>query len=100
MDAMARIDIADFDITRRVFDKIADHGITVDQLYAVLDEFSVVIRNRKHRAASHALLGTDGQGRCLAIPIVPTDDPFVWRPITAWYCKPSEAAILRQRRLR
>jgi len=95
---MPRIDIAEFDLTYRIFDKIAKHGITIDQLEAVLDGISVVIGNRRQRAASHVLLGTDDQGRCLAIPIVPTDDPYIWRPITAWYCKPGEAAILRRRR--
>jgi hypothetical protein len=30
---------------------------------------------------------------------VPTDDALVWRVITGWYCKPSEAAILRRRRI-
>jgi len=95
---MPRIDIAEFDLTHRIFDKIAKHGITIDQLEAVLDGISVVIGNRRQRAASHVLLGTDDQGRCLAIPIVPTDDPYIWRPITAWYCKPGEAAILRRRR--
>jgi hypothetical protein len=64
----------------------------------VLDRSWTVIRNRKERAASHILLGTDDQGRCLAIPIVPTDDPYIWRPITAWYCKPSELARLRRSR--
>ncbi|MGH2614077.1 MAG: hypothetical protein ACRDJC_02460 [Thermomicrobiales bacterium] len=95
---MTRIDIAELDIIDRVRDKIWDHGIVSNQLYAVLDRFWTVIRNRKDRAAPYVLLGTDDQGRCLAIPIVPTDDPYVWRPVTAWYCKPGEAARLRQRR--
>lgn len=42
--------------------------------------------------------GRDEQGRCLTMPIVPTDDPLTWRVITGWYCKQSEAAILRRRR--
>ena len=95
---MPQIDIADFDLTHRIFDKIAEHGITIDQLQAVLEGHSVVIKNRRRRAASHILLGRDDQGRCLAIPIAPTEDPYVWRPITAWICKPGEAAILRRRR--
>lgn len=93
---MARIDVADFDITVSAVAKLWDHGIVPDQLYAVLDRFWIVIRNRRDRAASHVLLGTDDQGRSLAVPIVPTDDRLTWRPITAWYCKPSEAAKLRQ----
>lgn len=95
---MARIDIAELDVTERVAEKIWDRGIVPDQLYAVLDRFWTPIRNRRGRVAPYVLLGTDDQGRCLAIPVVPTDDPYVWRPVTAWYCKPGEVTRLRQRR--
>lgn len=92
---MAQSDIIDFDLTDRALVKAARHGIILPQLYAVLDNRHVLTRNRKDRAASHVLIGRDDQGRCLAIPVAPTEDPLIWRPITAWYCKPSEAAKLR-----
>jgi hypothetical protein len=95
---MARIEIADFRITPTAHDKMWAHRIDADQVYAVLDSFWTVTRNRANRAASQILYGTVEQGRCLAIPIVPTEDPLIWRPITAWYCKPREAAILRKAR--
>lgn len=93
-----RIEFADFDITEAAEAKFWSHGIDSDQVYAVLDRPLVVIRNRPGRAASFVLLGRDDRGQCLAIPIMPTDDPHIWRPITAWRCKPSELAKLRQRR--
>ena len=92
---MPRIEIADFEITPAAASKFWSHGIDEQQVYAVLDHPRTVIRNRAARAAPYVVLGRDEQGRCLAIPIVPTDDRLVWRPITAWYCKPSEAAKLR-----
>src|SRR5262245_20697654 len=95
---MARIGIADFDLSDVSIEKLWSHGISPDQLYAVLNSLWVVVRNRKSRAASHILLGIDDTEQCLAVPIVPTDDPLVWRPITAWYCKSSEVARLRQAR--
>jgi hypothetical protein len=95
---MGRIEVEDFDLTDRAIDKASWHRISADQIYAVLGHFRMAIRNRSERAASHILYGTDDQGRCLAIPINPTDDPLIWRPITAWYCKPREAAILRKAR--
>jgi hypothetical protein len=95
---MARIDIADFRITPITETKFWSHSINADQVYAVLDHFWTAIRKRKDRAASHILLGTDHQGRCIAIPINATEDPFIWRPITAWPCEPREAAILRKAR--
>jgi hypothetical protein len=92
---VARIEIVSFDITATAEDKFWMHGIRAKQVEAVLNHPWTVIRNRPDRAAPHLLIGRDEQGRCLAIPIAPTRDRLVWRPITAWYCKPSEAAKLR-----
>ena len=69
--------------------------ITLDDLADVLASRHIVTRNRKGRAASHILIGRDARGRCLAIPVAPTDQPYTWRAVTAWPCKPSEAAKLR-----
>jgi hypothetical protein len=77
--------------------KFWEHGIVPEQVLAVRDNDHVVVRNRKGRVAEHVVIGRDDSGRCIAAPIVPTHDPYVWRPVTAWYCKPSEAAKLRLR---
>ncbi len=92
---VARIEIVGFDITVTAETKFWTHGIRTGQVEAVLDYSWTVIRNRPDRAAPYVLIGRDEQNRCLAIPIAPTHDRLVWRPITAWYCKPSEAAKLR-----
>ncbi len=92
---MPRIEIVEFDFTDRAIDKLWGYGIDPEQLYAVLANRHVITRNRPGHAAPYVLIGRDEQGRCLAIPVVPTDDRLVWRPITAWYCKKSEAARLR-----
>jgi hypothetical protein len=95
---MARIDIQGLRIVDATIEKLWGQGIGDDQVYAVLNHEWITTRNRRQRATSHLLIGTDNQGRCLTIPIVATEDPVIWRPITAWYCKPSEATILRQRK--
>lgn len=92
---MARIEIVGFDLTDTAEAKFWTHGIRPEQVEAVLDRRWSVIRNRPDRAAPFVLIGRDEQGRCLAIPIMPTNDRLIWRPITAWYCKSSEAAKLR-----
>jgi hypothetical protein len=92
---LARITILDLEFTAHAIDALNDWGIRPDDLYDLLTIRYVVKRNRKDRAASHILIGYDLQGRCLAAPITPTDDPVVWRVITVWPCKPSEAAKLR-----
>lgn len=94
---MARIVIADLDVTGAV-EKLWNHGLTAAQARSILGHPWVVARNRRGRAAPYLLIGRDEQGRCLTMPIVPTDDPLTWRVITGWNCKPSEAAILRRRR--
>jgi hypothetical protein len=60
----------------------------------VLDHSFRVQKNRKERRAAYLVIGRDNQNQCLAIPIEPTYDPKIWRPVTAWYCKPSEWARL------
>ncbi len=76
--------------------KFAAHGIGDDQVLQVLDGAHTIQRNRRGHAAPYLLIGEDYGGRCLAIPIMPTDDPAIWRPVTAWPCKPSERATLRR----
>ena len=75
--------------------KCAAHGITPGQVFAVLRSSFVSVRNRKQRRASHLLIGRDVAGRCLAIPVEATPDPVIWRPVTAWYCKSGEEALLQ-----
>lgn len=92
---MTRRAVSRIVVTQRAIEKAAHHGITEVQMQAVAANDHVLARNRKGRAASHLLVGRDDQGRCLAMPVVPTDDPRTWRAITAWFCKASEAAKLR-----
>ena len=92
---VARTSILDLQFTDHAIAALAKRGIALDDLHAMLNTRHVLTRNRKGRAASHVLIGYDPQGRCIAAPVVPTHDPVVWRIITAWYCKPSEAAKLR-----
>ena len=67
----------------RSFGKLLSHGITFDQVQAVPFGRTVITRNRASRAAPYLLIGRDGQGRCLTIPIVPTE---VSGGLTPDYC--------------
>lgn len=71
-------------------DKFWAHGLTAVDVRQVLDRPRLVKRNRKHRRGAILVIGRNAHGRCIAIPAEPTHDPFAWRPITAWPCKPSE----------
>ncbi len=75
-------------------DKFWSHAVTAVQVRQVLERPYTIRPNRKGRRASHQIIGLDRQGRCLAIPIEPTYDDAIWRPVTAWLCKASERALL------
>ncbi len=69
--------IAELFFPESTIDKLWSHGIVPEQVHAVLARETVIARNRSDRAAQYVLLGYDEQGRCLAIPIVPTHDRWV-----------------------
>src|SRR4051812_48863930 len=75
-------------------DKVTAHGISLEQADSMLDNPYALLPNRTCRRAPFAIIGPDDQSRCLTIPVLQTDDPFIWRPVTAWYCKASEWAKL------
>lgn len=76
--------------------KFAVHGIRSDQVEQVLDSEHLVIKNRRARRGLYLVIGRDWGGSCLAIPVEPTHDPGLWRPITAWKCKASEDSALHR----
>ena len=75
-------------------EKIATHGLSARRVAQILENRHVVARNRKRRRAIYLVIGIDHGGACIATPIEPTHDPTLWRPITAWLCKPHERAKL------
>lgn len=95
---MVRIRILDFVITPEISAHMWEHRVDAEHLYSVISGNYIVRPNRAHRAAPYLVIGEDDEGRCLAIPVVPTDDPNIWRPVTAWRCKASEAAKLYRRK--
>jgi hypothetical protein len=69
----------------------AMHGVWPQDLEdALLIGEYVVVRNRRSGSADYLFIGRDRSGRCIASPIIETDEPGVWRPISAWRCKPAE----------
>lgn len=75
-------------------EKFAAHGISARQVAQVLQNDHVVTRNRKGRRGLYLVVGRDHGGACVAIPVEATHTPALWRPITAWPCKPAEYALL------
>jgi uncharacterized DUF497 family protein len=90
--------VVDFEVDDHNAAKFAVHGIREEQVFAVLERPFAVIRNRAERATEYLLIGRDRSGQCIAIPLLPTNDPTVWRPVTAWHCKRQERARLPRER--
>lgn len=65
-------------------EKLWRHGLIPDDPLAVLEGRYRIARNKRGHRASFLIAGWDGQGRCVPIPIKPTHDPVIWRPVTAW----------------
>jgi uncharacterized DUF497 family protein len=82
--------IEDFAFDEENEEEMAKHGISPEQLLQVLDGPYRVRKNRHQRRASHLILGRDRQSQCIAIPVEPTHVREIWRPVTAWFCKPHE----------
>lgn len=90
--------VADFVFDDENEAEMDEHGISPKQLIQVLEAPHRVKKNRKGRRATHMVIGRDFQDQCIAIPIEPTPTRHVWRPVTAWFCKPHESGWLPRRR--
>ena len=92
--------VLDFAFDDRNVQKMAEHGISDRRALEVLEEVHIIVPNRKGRAAPLLLIGLDRGGACISIPIQPTQEDGVWRPITAWPSKEHEKERLRRARSR
>lgn len=91
---MSRVVVEDLVIDDENEDKFAAHGILARQVRQLLDRPHTIKKNRRERRATYLLVGRDRQGQCIAVPLEPTYRTTLWRPVTAWYCKPHEAGWL------
>jgi hypothetical protein len=71
------------------------HGVTPLELFQVLDEAPLFFPNKRRHRATLLMIGPTGGGRCLTVPIAPTDRAGVWRPATAWRSTVAELAKYR-----
>lgn len=81
-------------------EKFAAHRLTDRQVNQLLANPFIAVPNRKSRRGSYLLVGTDDGGACIAVPIEPTAEPDVWRPITAWPCKDVERSYFERAKRR
>lgn len=75
-------------------EKFSSHGISASRVLQLLEGGRAVVPNRRGRRAMYLFVGRDSGGACIAVPIEPTHETGLWRPITAWPCKQSEERLL------
>ena len=78
-------------------EKGAAHGLSLRQVSEILENIHLILRNRKRRRGLYLVIGRDNSGICIAVPVEATHRATLWRPITAWPCKPQERALLERR---
>ncbi len=77
--------------------ELARHGIDAEIIEEVsAEETRRFRRNRKHRAATHQMIGPDRGGRFWVVCIVRTAQPFIWRPVTGWEAREREIEWYRR----
>jgi hypothetical protein len=92
---MVRITVARLSIPFHVADHIWErHHIDTEQVRSLNKRRYVVTRNHRRAATPYLLIGEDEQGRCITVPVAPTDDPLTWRVASAWYCNADDARKL------
>ena len=80
----------------RALDKMAAHGISERRAFQVLEERHIIVPNRKGQAAPYLVIGRDRGGAYITLPVFPTWDEELWRPVTAWPSKDREKALFRK----
>ena len=75
--------------------KFFSHGLTPRRVQQILSNQHLVVPNRSGRAGEYLIIGVDDGGANITVPIQPTHDRTVWRPVTAWPSKRGERTRLR-----
>ena len=90
--------IADFLFDDENEEKMAVHGLTPRRILQVLENRHIVVKNRRNRRGTILIVGTDNGGAYITVPVEPTHDRLLWRPVTAWPSKDHERAWLHRTR--
>jgi hypothetical protein len=85
-----RINVEGLEVDEDNIAEMQRHGLTVERLFQVWEEAPRYRRNRAEKAGSHQMIGPDRGGGFWTIPIVETEMPNTWRPVTGWQSEPED----------
>ena len=76
--------IQEFEIDEANLQHLADRGVTLKDLDAMLSSRITVIRNKRSGSGAYKLIGQGSGGRSLTLVVAGTSTAGRWRPITGW----------------
>jgi hypothetical protein len=81
----------------RAHAKLRSHGIEEWEPFEAFFNRWVLLRNRKHRAASHRLVGRTDSGRLLTLLVKETKDTGIWEVLNGWDSSKGERTLFERR---
>lgn len=84
-------------VTQAVRNKLAARGIDEWEPHEVAFGRYVLLRNKKHRAASHRLVGRTEAGRMLTILVRETEEDGIWDVRNGWDSSDGERTLYERR---
>ena len=88
------MEIARFEWKDHNIAKLAAHGISQQEVNEVRDRDDWVLYRNRRYLDQVRIIGPTVNERLLTIALEPTDDPAIWRPVTAWETTASERRLL------
>ncbi len=86
------LDVAELEVDDANEEEMARHGISMPEIFQLLDDRIEVFKNKRGRSAEFLMIGVTHGGRFITAPIVPTAVEGRWRPVTAWPASAPEKA--------
>lgn len=85
------------EIRRLVWDdanreELAAHGVAPGEVEALVAADAWAAEAHPAYPEQVRVIGRTPAGRWLTVPVAPTADPAVWRPVTGWDATPAERA--------
>jgi len=88
--------ISELLLTEAAIDKLGARGISIEEIYQLIRNVNVTVRNPRSDPPDRRLLmigRTDG-GRALTLVVERTSDPTTWLTVTGWDATPRERRLL------
>jgi uncharacterized DUF497 family protein len=89
-----RVELFEWD--DRNVEHLARHAVSVADIEQLTGNSNIIVRNFRTGVDRFYLIGHTNGRRCLTVSIEATDDPGVWRPITAHDSSAREIRALRR----